>query len=52
MYAFDLSDLTLLSSNSCIIATKNLRISSGSMIDFRPKESSFDLKASLGYFIK
>ena len=51
MYVFDLSDLKLLSSNPCIIAAKQLRACPGFMNDFRPKESSFDLKASLGFFI-
>mgnify|MGYP007017464947 CR=1 FL=1 len=51
MYVFDLSDLKLLSSNPCINAVKRLSICPGVMIDFRPEESSLDLKASLGFFI-
>lgn len=51
MYIFDLSDLKLLSGKAFFIAAKQLRTCPGSLIDFRPKESSFDLKASLGFFI-
>ena len=51
MYVFDLSDSKLLSSNPFFIAAKQIRTCSGLLNDFRPTESSFDLKASLGFFI-
>jgi len=47
----DLSDFKLLFSNLYAIAAKQLRTCPGLLIDFRPKESSLDLKASLGFFI-
>lgn len=50
MYVFDPSDSTLLSSFYSI-AAKQFYPCFGFLNDFRPKESSFDLKASLGFFI-
>lgn len=51
MNVFDLSGPKLLSGSLFSIAAKQLRVCPGLMIDFRPQESSFDLKASLGFFI-
>jgi hypothetical protein len=51
MSVFDLSGPKLLSGNLYTIAAKQLRTCPGLLIDFRPTESSFDLKASLGFFI-
>ena len=50
MYVFDLSDLKFFPSNPLVISVRQLRIIPGLIIDFRPNESSFDLKASLGFF--
>ena len=52
MYVFDLSNLKLLSGNfHSVTVTPERTCIRCALIDFRPNGSSFDLKASLGFFL-
>jgi len=52
MYIFDPSDSTIHSSNYYSVAAKFLHTYFRVLTDFRPKETSFDLKVSLGFSFK